>query len=429
VDTHIEQTAPDQNPFHADLVPGTEDSPRGRRAEPLPYDAVLLASFGGPEGQEDVMPFLRNVTRGRGIPDERLAEVGAHYRALGGRSPINAQNRRLLTALRAELGHRGITVPVHWGNRNWAPTMREAVEEMHEAGHRRVLAIATSAYSSYSSCRQYREDFGGALVEAGLLGRMRIDKVRPYFDHPGFLDPFADHLEDALATLARRGVTPERTRVLFTTHSIPLAMASASGPDEEGRESAGGWYLAQHEAACRYVMDQLGYPVPWRLVFQSRSGPPQVPWLEPDINDAIRTIGRSGEADALVIVPIGFVSDHVEVIWDLDTEAAQTAKDEGLWCFRVPTPGTDPRFVAALADLVEERMREGAARRCATSFGGTSDVCGTGCCLAGSSRAQARPTTSARDSESDARAALGEDGVARALAGSGAEAADGEEQR
>ncbi|MBK0330874.1 ferrochelatase [Brachybacterium sp. MASK1Z-5] len=424
-----------ENPFHADLRPDTEASPRGRRAVPQPYDAVLLASFGGPEGQDDVMPFLRNVTRGRGIPDERLAEVGEHYRALGGRSPINEQNRRLLAALRTELGERGLAVPVHWGNRNWTPTMRRAVEQMHEEGHRRVLAIATSAYSSYSSCRQYREDFGAALVESGLLGRMRIDKVRPYFDHPGFLDPFVDHLAEALASLARAGTPRERVQVLFTTHSIPLAMAAASGPAEEGHEARGGWYLAQHQAACRYVMEHAsgehapagvaddaavpGAAVPWRLVFQSRSGPPQVPWLEPDVNDALREIARAGTADAVVLVPIGFVSDHVEVIWDLDTEAAQTARDEGLSFLRLPTPGTDPRFVAALADLVEERMRADAPRGCATDFGGTADVCGTGCCLSGSSRSSARPTTSALDSAADARTALGDDGVRRALQGYG----------
>ncbi|MFE5776015.1 ferrochelatase [Brachybacterium sp. NPDC056505] len=426
MDTHIE------NPFHADLRPDTEASPRGRRAVPQPYDAVLLASFGGPEGQDDVMPFLRNVTRGRGIPDERLAEVGEHYRALGGRSPINEQNRRLLAALRTELGERGITVPVHWGNRNWTPTMREAVERLREEGHRRVLAIATSAYSSYSSCRQYREDVAGALVETGMLGRMRIDKVRPYFDHPGFLDPFVEHLAEALATLERRGTPRERVQVLFTTHSIPLAMATASGPAEEGHGTPGGWYVTQHEAACRYVMETAegdspaspasASPVPWRLVFQSRSGPPQVPWLEPDVNDAIREIASTGAADAVVLVPIGFVSDHVEVIWDLDTEAAQTAQEEGLACLRLPTPGTDARFVAALADLVEERMREDAPRRCATDFGGTADVCGTACCLSGSARASARPTTSALDSAADARAALGQEGVARALEGSGAQA-------
>ncbi|WP_370646087.1 ferrochelatase [Brachybacterium sp. ACRRE] len=426
MDKHIE------NPFHADLREDTEGSPRGRRAVPQPYDAVLLASFGGPEGQDDVMPFLRNVTRGRGIPDERLAEVGEHYRALGGRSPINAQNRRLLAALRTELDERGIAVPVHWGNRNWTPTMREAVERMREEGHRRVLAIATSAYSSYSSCRQYREDVAGALIETGMLGRMRIDKVRPYFDHPGFLDPFVEHLTEALASLERRGTPRERVQVLFTTHSIPLAMATASGPDEEGHRTTGGWYVAQHEAACRYVMERAeegepasptpASPVPWRLVFQSRSGPPQVPWLEPDVNDAIREIARSGAADAVMLVPIGFVSDHVEVIWDLDTEAAQTAEEEGVACLRLPTPGTDARFVAALADLVEERMREDAPRRCATDFGGTADVCGTACCLSGSARASARPTTSALDSAADARAALGQEGLARALEGSGAQA-------
>ncbi|WP_240613221.1 ferrochelatase [Brachybacterium endophyticum] len=414
----------------------TRHSPRERRALPTSYDAVLLASFGGPEKQEDVLPFLRNVTRGRGIPDERLLEVGEHYRALGGRSPINEQNRDLLAALRTEFDARGIDLPLYWGNRNWTLTMPEAVRQLDADGHHRVLAVATSAYSSYSSCRQYREDFGGALVEAGLLGRMRIDKVRPYFDHPGFLEPTVDGLVRAVSEVTSDAARAPRVHVLFSTHSIPTAMELASGPQEERSECFGaseqgedrprGWYLEQHEAACRYVMERVGATLPdctlpWQLVFQSRSGPPQVPWLEPDVNDVISRLARSGTADAVVVVPIGFVSDHVEVIWDLDTEAADTARAEGLAFRRVATPGTDPRFVAALADLVEERLRADAPRRCATGFGGTPDVCGTACCHSGSARSRDAVTTSALDSEADARSVLGDQGLQQILQEAGAD--------
>ncbi|EWS81521.1 ferrochelatase [Brachybacterium phenoliresistens] len=399
----------------APLEESTVSSPRERRALPRPYDAILLASFGGPEREEDVLPFLRNVTRGRGIPDERLEEVGAHYRALGGRSPINDQNRALIRALRAELDERGIDLPIHWGNRNWQPTMAEAVRGLHADGHREVLAIATSAYSSYSSCRQYREDFGRALVETGLLGTVRLDKVRPYFSHPGFLAPMADGILDALAQLQEEGHDGARVRILFSTHSIPTAMADASGPAEERTGGPARWYVRQHEAACRYLMDAVaqrraaegaGTELPgWELVYQSRSGAPHTPWLEPDVNDVIARIAEEGEHDAVVVVPVGFVSDHVEVIWDLDTEARESAEQHSLAFRRVATPGTDPRFVAALADLVEERIRPDAPRRAVTEFGPTADVCGTACCVSGSPRARIVPTTSALDSGEDLRAA------------------------
>ncbi len=334
-------------------------------------DAILLASFGGPEGQDDVIPFLENVTRGRGVPRERLESVAGHYRQLGGVSPINEQNRALIAAIEAELANRGIDLPVYWGNRNWAPYFADAVQQMHDDGHRRVLAVTTSAYSSYSGCRQYREDIAGALVETELTGTLTIEKVRAYFDSPGFLEPFADGIVAALADLG--DVAP--VEVLFTTHSIPITMNDSSGPK-------GGAYVAQHEAAAelvaQLVRDAGTAMPPWSVVFQSRSGPPQVPWLEPDINDAIRAASERG-VRAVVVVPLGFVSDHVEVIWDLDTEAAQTCEEIGIEMRRVTTPGTDPRFVSSLVDLIAERLG-GAAAPALSNLGPWRTPCAAGCC-------------------------------------------------
>jgi ferrochelatase len=360
-------------------------------ANPAPYDAIMLASFGGPEGQDDVIPFLRNVTAGRGVPDERLEEVAGHYRALGGRSPINEQNRALITALEAELAERGIDLPVYFGNRNWAPYTAEAVSAMHTDGHRRVLALITSAYSSYSGCRQYREDFARRLDEAGLLGELTIEKSRSYFNHPGFLDPVVDGIAAAITDLEREGHDHDRIRVLFSTHSIPNAMTDASGPAGAGADGQGGWYVAQHLAACRYVIAQLDEELPsappWQLVYQSRSGSPHTPWLEPDINDVIEQLKAEDAADAVIVVPIGFVTDHVEVIWDLDTEAKETAEEQGLGFRRVATSGTDPRFVAALADIVEEHLDPNRERIAVTELAAVGDVCGHNCCQVNAGRA------------------------------------------
>ncbi len=354
--------------------------------EPVAYDAILLAGFGGPEGQEDVIPFLRNVTRGRGIPDDRLEQVAVHYRHFGGVSPINEHNRALRAALTAELARRGIDLPVYWGNRNWAPYLSEAVTDAAAAGHRRLLGIATSAYSSYSSCRQYREDFARALEETGLAGTVTIDKVRQFFDHPGFADSFVTPLSEALAGLIADDVAAGRVRVLFTTHSIPVDDALRSGPRDRDF-GAGGAYAAQHEAVAEYVMERVraGVPgaesVPWQLVYQSRSGPPSQPWLEPDIVEVITAAPGDG-VEAVVIVPIGFVSDHMEVLWDLDTEAMAAARDAGLRAVRIPTPGTDPGYVAGLADLIQERLsgEPAASRPHVTALGPWFDVCRPGCC-------------------------------------------------
>ncbi|GAB3120173.1 ferrochelatase [Glaciibacter psychrotolerans] len=358
------------------------------------YDAILLAGFGGPEGQDDVIPFLRNVTRGRGIPEERLEEVAHHYRHFGGVSPINNQNRALKAALEAELSFRGIDLPVLWGNRNWDPYLADTIREAHAAGHNRLIAIATSAYSSYSSCRQYREDFAQALADTGLEGEVHIDKVRQFFDHPGFVLPFIEGVTQGLAdvTTSVPGIDlATEALVLFATHSIPSEDAAKSGPAERGF-GAGGAYEAQHLAVAEVVMaaatpvvesGETPTPVdiPWQLVYQSRSGPPSMPWLEPDINDVIAELPARG-IRAVVIVPLGFVSDHMEVLWDLDTEAMETAAENGVHAVRVPTPGTNPAYVSGLVDLVMERVGDVPVeeRPALTELGPWYDICRPGCC-------------------------------------------------
>jgi len=371
--------------------------------EPVAYDAILLASFGGPEGQDDVIPFLRNVTRGRGIPEERLEEVAHHYRAFGGISPINQQNRELKAALEAELARRGIDLPVLWGNRNWDPYLRDALTEAKEQGFTKLIAVGTSAYSSYSSCRQYREDYAIALDETGLTGQIQIDKVRQFFDHPGFVQPFIDGVTQGLTDAAAAGFAPQDIHVLFSTHSIPTTDAGKSGPE-------GNAYQNQHLAVAEVVMaaamartdegsGDLGDPGPgsagifgqagvaeipaigWSLVYQSRSGPPTQPWLEPDISDAMNELASTG-TKAFIIVPLGFVSDHMEVKWDLDTEAMETAEELGVWATRTPTPGIDPAYVTGLVDLVMERVNGTPTeqRPALTELGPWYDTCRPGCC-------------------------------------------------
>lgn len=322
------------------------------------YDGILLSSFGGPEGQDDVIPFLRNVTRGRGIPDERLEEVATHYRHYGGVSPINAQNRALKAALEAELARRDIDLPVFWGNRNWAPYFADTVREAHEAGRDRLLAVVTSAYTSYSGVGQYREDFEKALDATELTSTMTIDRVREFFDHPGFVAPLVEGVRSALKRILADGITADQVHVLFVTHSIPTAAADESGADSGHDFGAGGAYVAQHAAVAEYVSREAAPGVPYSLVYQSRSGNPQTPWLEPDINDAIDQLAAAGAAQAVIIVPFGFVSDHMEVVWDLDNEATETAAGHGIRSERVATPGTHPAFVAGLVDLIEERLND-----------------------------------------------------------------------
>nr|WP_221420909.1 ferrochelatase [Conyzicola lurida] len=347
---------------------------------PVAYDAILLASFGGPEGQDDVIPFLRNVTRGRGIPEERLEEVAHHYRAFGGVSPINDQNRELKAALEAELERRGVDLPVIWGNRNWTPYMRDALTEANQRGFTKLIAIGTSAYSSFSSCRQYREDYAIALEETGLGDTIKIDKVRQFFDHPGFVQPFIDGVKQGLLDVAAQGISPEETHILFATHSIPSSDAERSGPASRGFGPDGA-YAAQHLAVAEVVMSEAAGVEKWSLVYQSRSGPPSMPWLEPDINDSIVELAGQG-IKAVVIVPLGFVSDHMEVKWDLDTEAMETSEENGIFAVRVPTPGVHAAYVTGLVDLVLER-RDGvpvADRPAMTDLGPWYDVCRPGCC-------------------------------------------------
>jgi len=348
--------------------------------EAVAYDAILLASFGGPEGQDDVIPFLRNVTRGRGIPEERLEEVAHHYRAFGGISPINDQNRELKAALEAELERRGIDLPVIWGNRNWTPYLRDALTEANERGFSKLIAIGTSAYSSYSSCRQYREDYAMALDETGLDGQIQIDKVRQFFDHPGFVQPFIDGVRQGLADVAAKGIAPENTHVLFSTHSIPSTDAAKSGPESRGFGPDGA-YAAQHLAVAEVVMHEAANGEDWSLVYQSRSGPPSMPWLEPDINDSIEELATTG-VKAVVIVPLGFVSDHMEVKWDLDTEAMETSAEHDIFAVRVPTPGIHAAYVTGLIDLVLERVNGTPTeeRPALTELGPWYDVCRPGCC-------------------------------------------------
>ncbi len=358
-----------------------------RTVAPAQYDAILLASFGGPEGQEDVLPFLRNVTRGRGIPDDRLEEVSHHYRANGGISPINEQNRALKAALETELAARNIELPVLWGNRNWDPYVPAVLQDAYDAGHRRLLMLTTSVYSCYSSCRQYREDIGMALTETGLDGKLAVDKIRQYFDHPGFVEPFiegtAASLQKVRHELTAAGQAEAPVHVMFATHSIPTRDAEAAGRSElESRtfeqDSA---YVAQHLANAEAIMARVDPDQEWSLVYQSRSGAPHVPWLEPDINDALAEQAAAGIA-GVVVVPLGFISDHMEVLWDLDTEAKESCAELGLVFDRAPTPSTHQKFVEGLVDLICERTVENniTERPAMTKLGPWYDVCNPGCC-------------------------------------------------
>lgn len=318
-----------------------------------PIDTLVLMSFGGPEAPEEVVPFLKNVTAGRGIPDERLEEVGEHYYGFGGKSPINDQNRALLAALRDELDRRGIDNPLIWGNRNWAPYLTDQVRLEAQAGRTRFLAIDTSAYSSYSSCRQYREDFSTTVQTLESEGmRISINKIRQFYNHPAYAETCGLLLREGLDDFRRQvgELDGDKHRILFVTHSIPNAMQNASAAMTNG-------YLAQHEDLMTHLVTGLSESakLPAELVFCSRSGSPEVPWLEPDVNDRMTELAKSG-VTGVIVVPIGFISDHMEVAFDLDTEAKETADDLGFAFTRVATVGTHPLFVSGLVDLVEERL-------------------------------------------------------------------------
>lgn len=325
----------------------------------MSQDALLVVSFGGPERPEEVMPFLENVLRGRSVPRERMLEVARHYDLFGGRSPINDQNRELIAALRTLFEEQGPRMDVYWGNRNWHPLLSDTLQEMARAGVTRAFAFVTSAFSSYSGCRQYREDIERARTGLGE-GAPRVEKLRGLFNHPGFIAACADRLRSA------RVQAPEAP-VVFTAHSIPLSMA------------AGCAYESQLREATRLVAEASGVAA-WTLAYQSRSGPPGQPWLEPDVNDQLRRLASEG-ADSVVVVPIGFLSDHMEVVYDLDTEAKATADGLGLRLVRAGTPGCHPALVAAIRELVLERL-ENAPRRVAGNLDPLPDVCPAECCPA-----------------------------------------------
>jgi ferrochelatase len=357
-----------------------------------PYDAFLLVSFGGPEGPDDVIPFLRNVTRGRAIPPERLEQVAEHYYRFGGASPINQQCRDLIALIEKDFAAGGIDLPVYWGNRNWDPCLADTIRAMARDGVRRGIAFVTSAYSSYSSCRQYLDDIERARAQAGA-GAPVIDKIRQYFNHPGFIEPLAEATRRAVESLPAS--VRDEAELVFTAHSIPDAMAAASGP---GGCNA---YPAQLAEAARLVAGRAGGGRgagggadtgggrPWRLAYQSRSGPPSQPWLGPDVSDCLAELSGTG-TPAVVLVPVGFVSDHMEVRYDLDVEAAETAGRLGLPLARAATPGISPGFVTMITELVRERL-DGAPRAALGTLGPLHDVCPAGCCAAGAAAPGARP--------------------------------------
>jgi ferrochelatase len=345
------------------------------------YDALLWLSFGGPEGPDEVMPFLENVTRGRGVPPERLAEVAEHYQHFGGVSPINRLNREAIAAVERELTAQGLELPVYFGNRNWHPMVEDTLAQMAADGVRRALVFPSSAYGGYSACRQYDEDIVRARAAVGA-GAPELTKLRQFFDHPLFVAAFANALRSAHTGL-------DNARTVFTAHSVPESADLAAGPPEEG----GRLYSRQIAEAARLVAEQAGV-ADYDIVWQSRSGPPQVAWLEPDIVEHLDTLHADG-VDAVAVCPIGFVSDHLEVIWDLDNEAAERAAELGMGFARAATPNGDPRFAELVVELVREHA-EGVPARKLSGFpaaGGTVNgaPCAVGCC-----EVAARPTAAGR---------------------------------
>jgi ferrochelatase len=342
----------------------------------MSYQALLIVSFGGPEQRSDVIPFLENVLRGKDVSRERMLAVAEHYYHFDGKSPINGQNRNLISALNRELAEHHIELPVYWGNRNWRPLLTDTLEQMKKDGVTRALAFFTSAFSSYSGCRQYRENIAAAREAVGE-GAPVVDKLRAFFNHPGFVEAVADHTVGGLQQLSVE--ERERAKLVFTAHSIPLSMAQSSQ------------YQTQLEEASRLVAEcvagERGGRRDFDLVYQSRSGPPTQPWLEPDILDFLREHRRGGGNDPVLVVPIGFVSDHMEVLYDLDTEAKDLCAEIGLRMVRVPCAGTHPRFVSMIRELMVERMavEKGSLnveRPALGSFPASHDVCAADCCPA-----------------------------------------------
>jgi protoporphyrin/coproporphyrin ferrochelatase len=326
------------------------------------YDAVLILSFGGPEQREDVIPFLENVLRGRNVPRERMLEVAEHYYHFGGKSPINDHNRALIAGLETELAREGRRMPVYWGNRNWHPYLADTLRQMRADGVERALAFATSVFSSYSGCRQYLEDIERARSEAGV-GAPQIEKLRSFYNHPLFIEAQADRVREALDQIPAN--KDADARIVYTAHSVPLAMAQSSD------------YQKQLDESCRLVSDSLGLGS-WQLAYQSRSGPPGQPWLEPDIGDVLRGLEPGG---SVVVVPIGFISDHMEVMYDLDTEARAVAGERGLHMLRAATVGVHPEFLLMIRELIMEKTVQ-AEPRAVGKYGPSQDVCRADCCPA-----------------------------------------------
>jgi protoporphyrin/coproporphyrin ferrochelatase len=336
------------------------------------YDAILLVSFGGPESRDEVIPFLENVLRGRNVPRERFLAVAEHYYHFGGKSPINQQTRELIAAIEGELAAHGPKLPVYWGNRNWHPMLADTLRQMQKDGVRRALAFVTSAYSSYSACRQYREDIARAQAEIGTA--LEIDKLRPFFNHPGFIEATEERMRDALAEIpAQAG---QNVQIVYVAHSIPLSMANSCD------------YVQQLEEVRKAVSARVGTTNDV-LVYQSRSGAPGQPWLEPDILDYLREVSSKKLASAVVVAPISFISDHMEVLYDLDIEARQLCDSLGLPMARAKTVGVHPSFVAMIRELIEERV-SGAERRALGPLGPRADVCPEDCCPAPSRPAHNR---------------------------------------
>lgn len=330
------------------------------------YDALLVVSFGGPEGPDDVMPFLENVTRGKNVPRERLLEVAEHYYHFGGVSPINQQNRELIAALQLELSLHGPRLPVYWGNRNWHPLLSDTIRQMRSDGIRRAAALVTSAFSSYSGCRQYRENIEHARQLVGVDAPV-VDKLRVFFNHPGFIEAQVDRIRSVLSEIPRDRLAT--TQIIFTAHSIPIAMAN------------GCRYVAQLMDAAEVIASMIG-SYRWKLAYQSRSGPPSQPWLEPDISDWLRELAETKSCTDVIVVPIGFVSDHIEILFDLDEEARQTANQLGFGYHLVKTVGAHPRFVRMIRELLCERL-EGLSPIAWGALGPNPHVCLPDCCLSG----------------------------------------------
>ncbi|HXJ87696.1 MAG TPA: ferrochelatase [Candidatus Binatia bacterium] len=343
------------------------------------YDALLVVSFGGPEGHDDVIPFLENVLRGRNVPRERMLAVAEHYYHFDGKSPINQQTRDLIAAIKNELQQHGPNLPVYWGNRNWHPMLADTLRQMKDDCIKRALAFVTSAYSSYSGCRQYREDIARAQAEVGE-GAPQIDKLRVFFNHPGFLQATEDRLQEALSRLPAQA--RQNVQVIYVAHSIPMSMASSSD------------YVKQLEEVRRLASAAVGIKNDV-LAYQSRSGAPGQPWLEPDILDYLREVKDKNLASAVVIAPISFISDHMEVLYDLDIEAQYLCDELSLPMARAKTVGVHPRFITMIRELILERI-EGAERRALGSLGARQDVCAEDCCPA--PQRPVRPQTAQRPS-------------------------------